>query len=245
MGELGGAGLERQGDEGVVVECGRCGNEANLVSRELNLKSLGDSMTQEIEVSKTTSQATPQSGSKTRVKYIFGAVVAALMLWFIAPEESRNMFSEASLRLSGSKGLMCLEYERKRLKDPDSSRLLISSSDETGVTTITYKAKNSYGAYITSEAKCIFNSETRTVSDYDTEELRDREARNAATKRFNDELAAALDLLKSYNKCQEMEIKLLVAGKNLGDKETKCNKPTFSPQVTEYFETVRRQLHKK
>jgi hypothetical protein len=84
-----------------------------------------------------------------------GVVVAVAALM---PEERLNQVKTAWSRAIGDPGTACLDYERRRLHDPDSARLLEVVSQTDNEIVIKYKAKNAYGAYITGDEVCAVSS---------------------------------------------------------------------------------------
>ena len=116
-------------------------------------------MTQELEqVQPSDATVVPSTlGGYRKPLMIAGAACALAALWFVAPEQSTNAASEAFRRANKNAGVLCLDYERKSLKDPESARLLSQSSTGDGPVTIEYKAKNSYGAYGRREAQCYIS----------------------------------------------------------------------------------------
>jgi hypothetical protein len=120
------------------------------------------------------------------------------VLYIMAPQEKLDHVSEAWLRLTNDPGESCLEYERKLLKDPDSSRL-ISESSKGDVTTIRYKAKNSYGAFDDAEAVCSILG--GKVNEYSTQLTRE-----------NLRIDAHIQVLNLQNKCIELSIQRMRDG---------------------------------
>jgi hypothetical protein len=125
------------------------------------------------------------------------AVVATLgltSLWLLMPPENQERVAASARRLILSKAQSCLDYTAKRLKDPDSAILLGSARDGEQ---ITYKAKNSYGAYVTDEAKCSFNGSEVDASQ--TEYMRELMQSNKESKQRNIALNARIECLKRTN----------------------------------------------
>lgn len=91
------------------------------------------------------------------ILFIFGLV------FLLIPEERLDKISNYIKRSTGDMGTICLDYFRKNLKDPDSAKLIDSAIVKNGPSlldvVISYKAKNSYGAYVNSEAKCAFSDD--------------------------------------------------------------------------------------
>ena len=79
--------------------------------------------------------------------------------FMFAPEDRVNAVDEKIKTVLKDEGLMCLNHQCTLLKDADSARLISTTSkrnDGGGESvSIKYKAKNSYGAYGTSNAKCV------------------------------------------------------------------------------------------
>ena len=90
---------------------------------------------------------------RTALCWIGGAIFLSIVLYLVTPQDKLDRGHESWLRLTGSPDIACLDYERRRLKDPDSAKL-ISAISEHGTTTIRYRATNSYGAFISAEAQC-------------------------------------------------------------------------------------------
>jgi hypothetical protein len=92
-----------------------------------------------------------------------GFLTLVIVVSLVMPKDKIDQISLTYKRLVGDAGVACLDYKRKDLKDPDSAKLLdadTSTDNSTSVvsTQITYVAKNSYGAFVSSKAKClIFN----------------------------------------------------------------------------------------
>lgn len=83
--------------------------------------------------------------------------IVALVTWLLMPSERISQAADLISRLQGDKGVLCLDYERLSLSDPDAAKLrsyrkLNGGSD----VSISYSAKNSFGAYISAEAICSF-----------------------------------------------------------------------------------------
>lgn len=87
------------------------------------------------------------------VRWAAIASATAAVVYLVMPQGKLDQARESWLRLTHDSGEACLDFERQRLKDPDSARLLSAFSKD-GATTIRYKAMNSYGAYVTSEVQC-------------------------------------------------------------------------------------------
>lgn len=79
---------------------------------------------------------------------------ASLVTWLLIPADKLFQVSEVLGRLRGDPGVLCMDYERLSLNDPDSAKLRIVSQLEDGGTTIEYSAKNSYGGYVSARAIC-------------------------------------------------------------------------------------------
>ena len=81
----------------------------------------------------------------------------ALVTWLLMPADKISQAADLISRLQGNQGVLCLDYERLSLSDPDAAKLrsyrkLNGGSD----VSINYSAKNAYGAYISAEAICSF-----------------------------------------------------------------------------------------
>jgi hypothetical protein len=90
-----------------------------------------------------------------------GGILLALIVALVMPKERADQISESVKRISGDPGIACLDYQRKTLKDPESARLIRSSTSGSSPLLevhITYRATNSYGAFVTSDTNCTMNS---------------------------------------------------------------------------------------
>lgn len=87
-------------------------------------------------------------------KWVAVLAIAVVAVFLLMPQEKLDGMKESWLRVKNDPGQACLDFERRGLKDPDSARLLSTSEGERSVVMITYKAKNSYGAFDKSEAAC-------------------------------------------------------------------------------------------
>ena len=92
--------------------------------------------------------------------HIAAGAFALAVLFFLLPEEKQAALREGWQRVSNRTAIDCLDYERTKLKDPDSARLVGTfpvPADDSTLTKIgiTYKAKNGYGAYSQGEVKCV------------------------------------------------------------------------------------------
>lgn len=88
-----------------------------------------------------------------------GALLIVGLVFLLIPQERADAISTYIKRSRGDLGMVCLDYYRNNLKDPESAKLInttFTDSTELQEISIKYKAKNSYGAYITSEEKCTF-----------------------------------------------------------------------------------------
>jgi hypothetical protein len=110
------------------------------------------------------------------------------------PQEKIDRARESWLRVAHDSGQACLDYERQQLKDPDSARLLSAFSKD-GTTTIKYKARNSYGAYGTSDVQCVVNGGYVNISQ--TEMIR----HTARLVKMNQESDARIKEMERQNKC--------------------------------------------
>lgn len=128
------------------------------------------------------------------VKWSAIATTAVAALYLVMPQEKLDQAHESWLRLTHDSGQACLDYERQQLKDPDSARLLSAFSKD-GTTTIKYKAKNSYGAYGTSDVQCAMSG--YEVEAHLTDMMRETQRSYAKIKemeRRNDCLKKQVDL---------------------------------------------------
>jgi hypothetical protein len=94
-------------------------------------------------------------------KVVGGCALAVLVIALFMPGERLETIKDTVLRLTGNSGLLCLDYHKSKLKDPESASLIssvVTGRDSVPEVTITYKAKNSFGAFITSTAICTMNS---------------------------------------------------------------------------------------
>lgn len=94
---------------------------------------------------------------------IGGAALAFLfVLVVLTPQEKLDRLGLALSRANGNPGTLCLDYQRRYLKDPISAELLEQSGKKESETSIEvnikYRAKNSYGAYQTSTAICVITN---------------------------------------------------------------------------------------
>lgn len=94
-----------------------------------------------------------------KINIFLGGAIAigavALVTWLLMPAERISQGAELISRLQGNQGVLCLDYERLSLSDPDAAKLrsyykLNGGND----VSIKYSAKNAYGAYISAEAIC-------------------------------------------------------------------------------------------
>ena len=90
---------------------------------------------------------------------VAGLAVLAGVIALVMPQERADAIATSFKRSTGDVGILCLDYIRGKLKDPESAKLLDTTVTKQAVdqkVTIRYKAKNSYGAYTTSEESCVF-----------------------------------------------------------------------------------------
>lgn len=100
-----------------------------------------------------------------------GAAVAGLIGIYLAiPPERLESLKEDWRRFTGDRGQICLDYERPKLKDPLSARVLSVQNVGDSDVEITYLAKNSYGAYGQRTALC--NIHDGKVDEFGTSVLR-------------------------------------------------------------------------
>jgi uncharacterized membrane protein YgaE (UPF0421/DUF939 family) len=117
------------------------------------------------------------SQTKKAIAVIGGIFTVAIVVALIMPQDKIDQISETYKRLVGDAGIICLDYKRKSLKDPDSAKLTDTSIENKAtyvITNITYKAKNSYGAFVSSKAECfIVNGAVNEVLTSNTESIKD------------------------------------------------------------------------
>lgn len=102
------------------------------------------------------------NSTKKIIKVVAGCALATLVIALIMPKERSDAIKESLLRLTGDAGVACLDYHRGSLKDADSASLIRSTeggSKYIPTVQITYKAKNSFGAFGTSVASCTMNQD--------------------------------------------------------------------------------------
>ena len=90
---------------------------------------------------------------------VAGLAVLAGVIALVMPQERADAIATSFKRSTGDVGILCLDHIRRKLKDPESAKLLDTTVTKQSVdqkVTIRYKAKNSYGAYTTSEESCVF-----------------------------------------------------------------------------------------
>lgn len=90
-------------------------------------------------------------------KIVIGSLTVVVVLLLLTPQDKLDSANESWSRLWRNPAQLCLDYERSQLKDPDSAKVLSSHTDGNDVT-IKYKAKNSYGAFGTTEVTCSVKS---------------------------------------------------------------------------------------
>lgn len=90
------------------------------------------------------------------------AVAAFIAVYLLTPPETKVGLGESWLRLTHDPGQLCFDYERKRLNDPFTAKLQTQSVNATdpNEVRITLQAKNSYGAYMSTQAVCIMKAGT-------------------------------------------------------------------------------------
>ena len=75
-------------------------------------------------------------------------LLIVVLFFMFAPSDRINSINEAWLRINNNPGQKCLDLARKNIADPDSARIISFSFDqEESVHVLTFRAKNSYGAY--------------------------------------------------------------------------------------------------
>ena len=90
---------------------------------------------------------------KQGLKWAALSIAVLLVVYLVTPQDKIDGWQVSWLRVTGSPGIACLDYQRKQLKDPDSAKLT-STVTKDGTTTIRYKAANSYGAFVSADAQC-------------------------------------------------------------------------------------------
>lgn len=113
----------------------------------------------------------------------------AIAFFSFAPEPRTNAVIESYRRVTRNPGQGCLDYTRKKLKDPSSIRLIDwheeKKNDVVGAVILNYKATNDYGGYVKGTQKCtLINGVVNELST----EINDL---TADLKRKNDELDKA------------------------------------------------------
>lgn len=84
-----------------------------------------------------------------KVLVSIGCIIGLIVLFFMfAPEDRTNGAKESWRRLTNDSGQAALDYIRKGLNDPDSARIISYKWQDGSRLSVTYKAKNSYGAYV-------------------------------------------------------------------------------------------------
>lgn len=116
-----------------------------------------------------------------------GTAVAIVAVYFLMPQERLDGIADALRRAKGDPAQGCLDFERGNLKDPESARLLTSSTAD-GSVTITYKAKNSYGAYGQTTSVCVVDANGR-ISDSGTRAARMKTIVDLNSLRMDDAIA--------------------------------------------------------
>lgn len=110
-------------------------------------------------------------------------------------------------RAIGDPGQVCFDDESSRMKDPFSARLDSYIEESPGSVRVTYRAKNSYGAYEIGKVRCVVTG--RSVSPLATKLAREldqlRLDREAATDR--------LEKLRRENACLLERNREIVAGR--------------------------------
>lgn len=99
-------------------------------------------------------------GTKKFLGVTGGLILLVLIVALLMPKDRVDQISESIGRFSGDPGIACLDYHRQTFKDADSAILIRTSksgSEYLPEVRITYKAKNSFGAYVASDAECSLN----------------------------------------------------------------------------------------
>ena len=82
----------------------------------------------------------------------------AVLFFAFAPEPRTNAVIESGRRLINSPGQGCVDYTRKKLKDPSSIRLVEWHKINDNEILLKFKATNTYGAYLEGTQKCTVDS---------------------------------------------------------------------------------------
>lgn len=129
---------------------------------------------------------------------VFAAAVVAVFL--LMPQEKLDGMKESWLRVKSDPGQACLDFERRDLKDPDSARLLNTLKRQGSDVTITYKAKNSYGAF--GQAEVVCSVDDGKVNEFGTKLVREHIRLDASIKQMDENI-----------KCLERRNAFMTAGK--------------------------------
>ena len=128
-----------------------------------------------------------QAGSMKSARWVAGAAVAVVAMYFLMSQERLDGVTDTLRRAKGDSGQACLDFERRKLKDPESARLLAASTGDNSVT-ITYKAKNSYGAFGQTSSVCVVDASGR-VSEPGTRTARMKAVVDQNNLRMDDAIA--------------------------------------------------------
>ena len=139
---------------------------------------------------------------------IGGIILGLSALAMLAmPSEARDSLGESWRRLTRDAGQACFDYQRTLLKDPYSARLDGYSVSRFDVT-ITYHAKNSYGAYIGGVALCTVID--GKVAEESTQLSRDNVATDQRIRK-----------LEAEAECLEKKNTMMLSGKSSAEADKK------------------------
>ena len=135
---------------------------------------------------------------KQGLKWAALSIAVLLVVYLVTPQDKIDGWQVSWLRVTGSPGIACLDYQRKQLKDPDSAKLT-STVTKDGNTTIRYKAANSYGAFVSGEAQCDVSYGVVNV------ELTEMQRANTIS-------AARISEIQRENACLDRHVRLMWKG---------------------------------
>lgn len=121
-------------------------------------------------------------------KWAVIVTVGIAVVYLVMPQERIDRTHESWLRLTGDPGQACLDFERRVLKDADSARLLTVTAVKDSMVTITYRAKNGYGAYDQSTAVCSVDGRGE-INESNTRIARLKSAVDRNSQRMDDAIA--------------------------------------------------------
>lgn len=104
-------------------------------------------------------------------------------------------------RAIGDPGQVCFDDESSRMKDPFSARLDSYIEESPGRVRVTYRAKNSYGAYEVGEVRCVVTG--RSVSPLGTKLFNEAEQlrlENKTIQKQNEKMNREIDCLVERNR---------------------------------------------